>query len=628
MRRITTTLLLVGIAAVWALPAHSQAKRLDYVWARQTTNPITLDGVLNEADWSKADSLFLKFGIDNGVPGSGWKIEAGLLPSDSTYAVLKLLVRNNQMFLGARVKDKSVGGSANFNRFDGLLMALKDHMSTGAPKPPDEYFYVWWSPGTTDPQPAGQSPNFLGKWGNFDLTPRTPAQIAAWDAVTVVNGQSNNDAILDTGYTVEMKFDLGVEGYHTDAPAGDIIEWNISIYDCDYFWPLDGFKFSSFRTWLQSPWGNAFWYNELKVYSKPSVTTTSGPAPYVGPEVILPNAATSPAPTIDGALTEPVWAALPATRINYGNDAVRAAYPGVGPYRSGQYQPPVNGGQALIQDPGDADLKMFTRGNFLYLGFNVRDQFVQYSSTIDRMDGAIISINDRVAKNSDNVLLPQRLSYQVAANGTATPLDYLLTLVNAGKAQVAVHLNAGTTVDTLGLQADNGYTVEVAIDLTALGYPSGLGDRQLWIGVDLQDGDSLTPYTDSYATRTWWFREFEGQCCPAVVYMSNAPVSGVGDITPPQQGGDQLMGAYPNPAVLQTLRFSMEKPGLVDLEVFDVGGRLVERKAMGLQPAGVREVQYDGHGLADGLYLYRIRISEPGDGSLRAALPGRMIVQR
>ena len=71
MRRITTTLLLVGIAAVWALPAHSQAKRLDYVWARQTTNPITLDGVLNEADWSKADSLFLKFGIDNGVPGSG-----------------------------------------------------------------------------------------------------------------------------------------------------------------------------------------------------------------------------------------------------------------------------------------------------------------------------------------------------------------------------------------------------------------------------------------------------------------------------------------------------------------------------------------------------------------------------
>ena len=144
MRRITTTLLLVGIAAVWALPAHSQAKRLDYVWARQTTNPITLDGVLNEADWAKADSLFLKFGIDNGVPGSGWKIEAGLLPSDSTYAVLKLLVRNNQMFLGARVKDKSVGGSANFNRFDGLLMALKDHMSTGAPKPPDEYFYVWW----------------------------------------------------------------------------------------------------------------------------------------------------------------------------------------------------------------------------------------------------------------------------------------------------------------------------------------------------------------------------------------------------------------------------------------------------------------------------------------------------
>lgn len=628
MKRILTTLLLVGLAAVGPRPAQSQVKRADVMWARQTANPITLDGVLNEADWARADSILVRFGKDNGLPGSGWKIEAGLLPRDSTYAVLKLLVRNNQMYLGAEVRDKYVGGSKDFNRFDGFLMALKDHASTGAPKPPDEYLYAWWNENTTDPQPVGQLPNFLGKWGNFDHSPRTPAQIAAWDAVTVVHGTSNTDALpLDTGYTVEMRFDLGVEGYHTDQPAGDIIEWNISIYDCDSFWPLDGFKFSSYRTWLQSPWGNAFWYNELKVYSKPSVTTTSGPVPYVGPEVVLPNASTYPTPTIDGSLTEPIWAALPATRINYGNDAVRNAYPGVGPFRSGQYQPPVNGGQALLLDPGDADLKMFFKGNILYLGFNYRDQFVQYSPTIDRMDGAIITINDRVATNSDNVLLPRRLSFQVAANGTATPLDYLLTLVQNGKGQVAVHLNAGTTVDTLGLQADNGFTAEVAIDLTALGYPNGLGDRQLWIGVDIQDGDSLTPYTDSYATRTWWFREFEGQCCPAVAYLSNAPVSGVGDITPPQQGGDQLMGAYPNPAILQTLRYALEKPGVVELDVFDVSGRLIEHRSLGAQAAGVREFQYDGHTLADGLYLYRIKVSDPVDGSLRSTLPGRMIVK-
>ena len=196
-----------------------------------------------------------------------------------------------------------------------------------------------------------------------------------------------------------------------------------------------------------------------------------------------------------------------------------------------------------------------------------------------------------------------------------------------GTGQVAVHLNAGTTVDTLGLQADNGFTAEVAIDLTALGYPNGLGDRQLWIGVDLQDGDSLTPYTDSYATRTWWFREFEGQCCPAVAYLSNAPVSGVGDITPPHQGGDQLMGAYPNPAILQTLRYALEKPGVVELDVFDVSGRLIEHRSLGAQAAGVREFQYDGHNLADGLYLYRIKVSDPVDGSLRSTLPGRMIVK-
>ena len=70
---------------------------------------------------------------------------------------------------------------------------------------------------------------------------------------------------------------------------------------------------------------------------------------------------------------------------------------------------------------------------------------------------------------------------------------------------------------------ETGYTAEIQLDLTKLGYPAGLGDRFLFLGVDHYDGDSFVPYTDSYATRTWWFREREGECCPIWAYMAASP---------------------------------------------------------------------------------------------------------
>ena len=39
--------------------------------------------------------------VDAGIPGSGWKLEAGMLPDDPTNATLKFLVVGNQLYLGA-----------------------------------------------------------------------------------------------------------------------------------------------------------------------------------------------------------------------------------------------------------------------------------------------------------------------------------------------------------------------------------------------------------------------------------------------------------------------------------------------------------------------------------------------
>src|SRR5262249_35415573 len=276
MKLRTTLCLFACLGVVSAMPAHAQAPRLDVIWARQTTDPITLDGFLTEPAWARAESVHVAYRADNGIPGSGWKDEILGTVSDTMKATLKFLVNGNKLYLGAHVHDKYVGGGPDFNYFDGFLMALKDHSSLGHPAPPAEYTYTWWNYGDIDPSAPGKPPTFVGRWGAWPASTaaRTPEQVAAWNAVTRVDGLSNSDAVIDDGYWVEMVFDLGVMGYHANAPGGDIIEWNISIYDCDKWWPPTA-AVTGNRTWWQSPWANAMWYDEVRIYTRPDVTVNA-----------------------------------------------------------------------------------------------------------------------------------------------------------------------------------------------------------------------------------------------------------------------------------------------------------------------------------------------------------------
>ena len=616
--------LLLGMILTGVWPAFGQAPRQDCIWARTSYVPITLDGRLTESVWSLAESIVVRYPLDSGIPGGGWKGEAGADPSDPTYATLKLVVYGNQLYLGAEVRDQSVGGSKDFNRFDAFLMAVKDHLDPNFPKPPSEYFYAWWYPTTDDPQPPGELPAFIGRWANWPPgSERTAEQIAAWDAVTVVHGLSNDDSVLDTGYTVEMRFNLTPMGYDVTRRQGDVVEWNISIYDCDWFWPFQS-QMSSNRVWWQGPWGNAMWYDEVHVFANPRVTMGT-PLPAIGPEVVIPNGVSETTPVIDGNLNDSVWSSLGGFDIRWGDTALRQKYPGVGPYRSGQYQPIVNGGQAAVTDPADCTVKMFFKGSTFYMGFDVRDRVVQYHPNVDRWDGFIVLLNDIIQRNPDHVLLPRRLSFQVAQNGTALPHDYLATLVQSGQAQVAVHLNPGTTVDTLGQAPDNGYQAEMAVDLTALSYPSDLGDGTFFIGVDLLDGDSFDPPSDSYGTRTWWFRQYEGECCPAWAYLD--PDLEVDEVSNPQQTPVLIGTVQPNPFHDRTsVSYVLPAASLVVLEVYDVQGRLVEKRALGVQEAGARTATLDGKGLSAGIYLYRVSVTDPWTGAVRSGPYGRAVL--
>src|SRR5437762_2826946 len=194
-RRLIPTL---SLALALAAPTGARAQnRLDVIWARQAppATVITLDGILDEPQWAQAESKVVRYGVDNGIPGSGYQEEGGKLVKDTTYATVRFLVVGNQLYLGVTVRDSSVGGAQDFNRFDGLLMSIKNHTATGFPKPPSEYFYSWWAD-TCDhtPTAAGKQPvlraDIYGPRPNL-CDPLSPSQLALFNGACHAQGISN-----------------------------------------------------------------------------------------------------------------------------------------------------------------------------------------------------------------------------------------------------------------------------------------------------------------------------------------------------------------------------------------------------------------------------------------------------
>lgn len=462
-------------------------------------------------------------------------------------------------------------------------------------------------------------------------TPPTPTQLQAWDARVTWLGKVNSDTTADAGYTVEMRCDMPLNGYDITRPEGDVVEWNASVYDCDWYWPLANFfRFAVNRSWIQGPWGNAYWYGDVKIHCRPDVTIASGPVPAAGPDLIVRNLGNLIAePAIDGTLGDAAWINAPSLAIRYDDLALLDSYPGTGPWRSGQYQAEVNGngGAAFVADPGDATVKYFFKGTKLYLSFDVNDQVVQDVLAEDRWDGFNVSINDRVRRFSDNNLKSWACGFRVGPGGSMVrvfDLPYLQDSLNA--VQVALQLKPGTTVDTLGVDTDAGYTAELSIDLTALGYPADLGDRALYFGITYYDGDSYSPITDSYGTRTWFFREREYLDGPCVAFMdpNQYVTTGVGDEVPSRL---ELAGAFPNPFRRgTTVRYSLPAAARVSLEVFDLQGRVVASRDLGVQAAGSRQAAVPSFATRSGVYLYRLTMQDARTGAKQGTLAGKMMV--
>jgi hypothetical protein len=638
MKHIYSLLVVLCLLAGIAVAAFGQPiQRTDALWARTTTSPITVDGVLDEAAWAAAESVHIVYGIDNGIPGSGWFRENGLdSPTDSTRATVKFLVKADSLYVGIRVADKSVGGGP-FNHFDGILANIRQKQQASRPVGAGEVFYAWvkedWADSLAN-QP-GRMPFCGGPWGSSPYAPRPDSlSTTTWYGQTTVQGTQNDDADVDQGYTMELRFNLATFGYTASQPGGDIVMYSLSVYDCDYEWPLDTAKQAGNRVWLQCPWGNAAAYSHIRIFTRPDVGLATA-LPAIAPERIIPGAGSFDSPVLDGVLNEPVWSTpnIGTLQIKYGDATIRDAYPSTGPYRSGQFQPTVNGGQASVTDPSLATIKYFYKADTLFLGFDVDDLVVQSVDQFDRWDGFRVIICQRDFRNGDQVLMPRRLSFRVSGDGTSIVTERQDDLNIAGwdslaeAVQVVTALKSGSTIDTLGTDPDAGYTAEMRVVLPKFGYAPGRGDGVLFFGAVLFDGDSFSPASSSYGTRAWYMREGDFNDGAAWCYMDPGVTVGVSEEANVLPERFELLGNYPNPFnPTTTIEYLLPQASDVTVEVYDVLGRLVGQQLLGVQGPGKGVASFDATKLSSGTYVYRVRVTAPNTNEERALFTGKMML--
>lgn len=601
-------LLLLSLLAVSAAFAQF-APRKDYVWARDVEGAaITLDGLLNEPVWAQADSVVIRYSVNDGMPGSGWKIMNGTaVPGDPANAVMKFLTdkTKNILYIGVSAKDSSIGGGG-WENSDGILGGIYNRTqragSNGLPLQQD--IFITWidSPG------VGSTPNLMG--GNL---PSRGIVTASAHVFGVANQDTNGagQTVPDTGWSIEMAVSLDSLGYNANSPTTDALLMSMAIWDADWI-PLVGHVAT--KAWWQNEWGNNGGGDVGRVLMRNNVTVSTPALPVYPPDLVIPNGQNFPDVVVDGNLNDSIWAHVPELDIQYGNNALRSAYTNIGPDRSGQYVPKLSGSLTSPIDPGLARVKFFFKGDKLFVGADIDDQSLWHYVGDDFFDGLQINMNipiDTLRDATAHVMAGRRYGFAIdsVSKGGSSVLWDAQALLDSGALHYGIMLKPGSTIDNTG-DIDAGYTIEAEFDLTKLGYTAGQPNKTIAIGVNYHDYDVTASDTSSY--RVWWYREWPWVATAAFCVLDNATlVTSVND-----RGGApvarefKLYGNYPNPFNPTTkIRFSLPDAGLATVRVFDVVGRQVDAFQVNATSPGMYERSFNASRLASGVYYYRVEFA-------------------
>jgi hypothetical protein len=258
----------------------------------------------------------------------------------------------------------------------------------------------------------------------------------------------------------------------------------------------------------------------------------------------------------------------------------------------------------------------------LYLGATVRDQAVWGIDNFDQWDGIRFIINDREERDvSNHNLVARQFTAHIDTMGQFEALDFLAALIDSNAASFAGTLTGATTANDFN-DVDEGYVIEMAVDLTECGYPDGLGDGVLFFSATLFDGDKVNDNPDDdYGNRVWFYREHAGNAGPAWAYMDpEAVITGLTDRETGVPIKFEIIGNYPNPFNPSTsIKYALPAAGSVKINVFNVLGQIVFTKELGPQTVGYKNYEFNASRLSSGLYFYNIELHSAGTTRTTAA---------
>ena len=620
-RRMMWSVILLALAATVSVAQFSPRK--DYLWARDISvapSPIiTLDGILNEPVWAQAESLSIAYGVVDGSSGSGWKTMNGSgVPRDSARAVVKVLAdkTTNMVYIAVIAEDSSVGGSG-WENCDGILAGIYDRTRRASNQVTlhRDIFITW-----IDSTGEGALPNLTG-----GALPGSGVVTAG----ASVRGVSNSDTdgggnrVADDGWTIEFAVALDSIGYNANSSTTEEVQLSICIWDMDW---LNTDDHVATRVWWCNEWGNNGGSTAARILLKDDVSVTSGPLPAYAADLTVPNGVNYPPIALDGVLSEEIWSLVPSFDIQYGNAALRAAYPTIGKDRSGEWvsTPGVNPFNA-----GVAKIRTVFQGDTLFIAADVNDRSLNSFGGDELMDGLSVSMTvpmDSLRDAGAHFMAGRRFGFAVNATGGSLAVWDATDWIPSGAISYGLSLKLPSTIDN-NTDVDQGYTLEVAFDLSKFGYPAGSQNKTVAIGMTYHDYDRTSVDISGY--RAWWFREWPGSSSPAFCMLDDAAVI----VSVDEDAGGQLVqefaliGSYPNPFnPSTTIRFVAPSTGTARLMVSDVLGRRVYDESFIIDNAGTQERLFDAGQLASGVYYYRIGFVPHGAGSMRLSGAKTMVL--
>ncbi|MFA6978956.1 MAG: T9SS type A sorting domain-containing protein [Ignavibacteriaceae bacterium] len=423
-----------------------------------TSGTITLDGVLNEADWSKTYP-YLLFG-KNAVNYTG----IGRTPTgdavvkgpytDSSITKVRFLQNGLDLYISLESDDKQV---CKFDwEGDGMFMKMKD--ATGAEK--EFKFYVR--------RDSATAPWQLGNDG---------APALSFEGKGIVNGTIYDSASVDNGYIAEMVVHLDKLGF-VSAPS--VLDININIFDPDNYSVPDlpwGTSGSYYKQWWGSEWGTN------------RQITLNNSAKNIDPASINVYP-TSGAITLNGVLSEADWSQpYPYIKFQYGGVGTGDAYsPTSGWIVKGKYD-----------DPSTTNVRFLQNGLDLYISLESDDK--QVCKFDWEGDGMFMKMKDATGAEKEFKFYVRRDSatapWQLGNDG-APALSF------EGKGIVN-----GTIYDSASV--DNGYIAEMVVHLDKLGFVTA--PSVLDININIFDPDNYSvpdlPWgTSGSYYKQWWGSEW------------------------------------------------------------------------------------------------------------------------